>query len=378
MKKFNLLKKLAIQATGLIAGLLIVTGTAHAIPYTGPTTPPSPVPAFNVFTGNNLPAPMPTDGEQDFFQGRVPVGGNINDPTTPFTDPVNSDCTNGQIVQLHIYVHNGASQYDNNNGTGPSVMHGAQVKVALPSATQKATQFQPVATLSANNAASASDSVTINCNGSPVELQYVPGSASQYSIGSGVVPLSDNIVSTGVPIQSEKVPGDVWGCWNERVYVILQVKVVVPPTPKSIPPTCDLLKVEASGQVAKLDLNYTPNDAKDVTISVDFGNGVVEVLQPSQFPFTYQYPAAGNYTITATVKSSNFAPVTSDTCKGVVSSTTPPITPPTTPPVTPATPTELINTGPGSLVGIFAATAIAAGVTRHLYKTRRLFFKNVK
>ncbi len=40
--------------------------------------------------------------------------------------------------------------------------------------------------------------------------------------------------------------------------------------------------------------------------------------------------------------------------------TTPPVTPPTTTPGTPAAPTQLVNTGAGSVIGIFAA-ATAAG-----------------
>ena len=53
----NIFKKTSLGLATVLAGLLI-SGTAHAIPYTGDTTVASPVPAFNVFTGN-MPAPAP-------------------------------------------------------------------------------------------------------------------------------------------------------------------------------------------------------------------------------------------------------------------------------------------------------------------------------
>jgi len=52
--------------------------------------------------------------------------------------------------------------------------------------------------------------------------------------------------------------------------------------------------------------------------------------------------------------------------------TPPPVTPPTTPPATPAAPTALVNTGPGSVIAIFAvATAAGTFLYRRLL-TRRL------
>src|SRR5579884_1025281 len=223
MNKLSTLKKISVGLATLATGLIMTMAPARAsqcsIPYDGSSTQASPVPAFNVFCGP-MPAPAPTDGEGDFFQARVPANGNPNDPNTPYTDPVNTACTDGELIQLHVYVHNGASAANNDNGTGPSVIHGAKVAVSIPSQTEST--FVPSATLSAFNAATVSDTATINCtNGQQFTMQYVPGSASQFSNGTGVVPLSDAIVSNGVSIRSEQVPGDVWGCWQERIYIVL-------------------------------------------------------------------------------------------------------------------------------------------------------------
>lgn len=384
MKRLNLLKKIAVSAGATISGLLIATmltaSVAHATPYTGPTTEATPVPTFDSYVptpGYPLPAPAPSDGEPDFLQGRVP-NPNDNpaaDVTTPYADPVNTSCYNGEIVQLRVYVHNNADQAYNDNGTGPSVAHGVNVKVAIPGSQN--TTFQPKATISATNAATVNDDVTINCSGQPVTLQYVDGSASQYSFGDNqVTPLSDSIVTNGTPINSMGVPGDVWGCWNERVLVVLSVKVVIP-TPT--PPVCLLVNIDkkSEGLNAIVDTpSYTANDAKVTGVSINFGDGTTKTLQLSQFPYPYTYAKAGNYTITATILSSNFSPATSNGCTAMVTTSTTPTTPivpvTPTPPVLTAQVTQLANTGPGSVVGIFAGTALVAGVGRHLYKTRRL------
>ena len=361
--KFNFTKKITLAIASFAAVAFIATGVSHAdIPYSGPTTPPSPVPAFNVFSGSNLPAPMPSNGEQDFFQGRVPVNGNMNEGTTPFTDPVNSSCTNNQIIQLHVYVHNGASQYENNNGTGPSVMHGAKVQVALPDANTAATTFSPTATLSANNATTISDKVSIICNGQPVELQYITGSASQYSIGSGVLPLSDSIITSGALIQSEKVPGDVWGCWDERVYVVLAVKVVIPQKPP-VPPTCNLITLDSDYRTVRVkSVGYTAGDSTVSNLLLDFGDGNKATIKTNQLPYSHAYSADGTYYVRATLDTST-GNVTSNGCVVMVTIKNQPVNPVT--PVTP--PKNLVNTGPGDMIGIFAAVTLIAALAHRAY-----------
>lgn len=57
----------------------------------------------------------------------------------------------------------------------------------------------------------------------------------------------------------------------------------------------------------------------------------------------------------------------------------PPVTPPTTPPTTPttttttsSTPTALVNTGPGDVIGAFAAVSVVGALGYRLYLSRRL------
>jgi hypothetical protein len=188
------------------------------------------------------------------LEARVPDNANpALDITTPYSEsPLSTSCTNGEVIQLRVYVHNGADAAYNNNGTGPSVAHGVQVQVNIPST--QSTTFDPNATISATNATSVSDDLVLDCTGGQaVELQYVPGSASQYSVATNAfTTLPDTIVTTGTSIQSESVAGDVWACWNDRVIAILLVKVVIPTTPPVIttpPPAPKVLVNTGPGNV---------------------------------------------------------------------------------------------------------------------------------
>lgn len=63
----------------------------------------------------------------------------------------------------------------------------------------------------------------------------------------------------------------------------------------------------------------------------------------------------------------------SDTAQALVNKecqTPPPKTPPTTPPV--ATPTKLVDTGPGSVAGLFAGVTVAGALVHRLYVNRKL------
>jgi len=70
----------------------------------------SPIPAFDVFTstpGYPIPLPAPSDSESNFLQARVPIDGDAaTDVTTPFAEPLATACTNGEIIELRVYVHN--------------------------------------------------------------------------------------------------------------------------------------------------------------------------------------------------------------------------------------------------------------------------------
>ncbi|NBU33083.1 hypothetical protein EB118_06440 [bacterium] len=339
---------LALTATAVLA---LTSDGVSAIPYTGENTTPSPVPAFNVFTG--VPG-IDNPDESKFFNGRLSTETNQD-----ARDPIATVCTAGTKFVLRAYVHNGASQFANDNGNGPSVAKDTKIKVTLP--TVLATSFAPTATISASNATSISDNVSITCtNGKSFTLRYVTGSAQQFNAASGVKNLSDTIVTTGAPIGTQQPDGNMWGCWDQRVFVRLEVELVEQPVVIKKPATCDLLDVsKTSKSITIKNVKYTANDATLNTVTVSFGDGTTKVLKTSELPFTHNYAAEGNYSIKATLNTS-MGDVTSSACTASITKT--PVTPPVVIP----------NTGAGSVLAVFAAVTAAGAFVHNMFARRKV------
>lgn len=340
--KLKSIKKGLLLALASVVTTVIVASPVAAIPYQGANTPALPSPAFNQYTG------VPSQGdESDFFRGRESGNG-------AFTNNVSSACNNGQEFSLQAYVHNGADQTQNNNGSGPSVAHGTKIRVALPG-NSTAASFPINAQLTSSNAGGMSDGLTINCGSKTVKLSYVAGSAVQVNTLSGTQALSDSIVTTGASIGTMSPNGDVWGCWDQRVFVYLKVKVeVVPETPQSLG-ECKMVDLQAEAD-RKVTVNVTGSvtNATIVGYKIDFGDGTTSDKQSD----SHQYAKDGTYTITTSVQI-RFADghtewKTATSCMKVVTfeSGKPPeitVTPPTS-----TTVTSLPNTGPGAVLAIFA------------------------
>ncbi|MCA9344808.1 hypothetical protein KC946_03140 [Candidatus Saccharibacteria bacterium] len=369
MKQFNTIKRLTAGFAVALATFFIATASASAIPYTGPTTPGLSAPAFNVFTG----VPAPWGNENDFLRARVDDGS-----TTDYSDPLLNSCNNGTEFQLRVYVHNGAGIDGNNGGNGPSVAHDTKVKVDLKNGSAKSI-FSPLATISASNAGSVSDATTINCNGKTVKLNYVANSASQYSKATGVVPLSDQIVGSGVEISSHNVPGDVWGCWDERVYVVLSVKVeVVPVVPPVSTAACKLDNgafVVTDDRKVTVKVNATVKNATVVGYQINWGDGSAVSNKQTD---THQYPTDkdGTYDIQARVKvklaDGSEKWVDGVDCAKTVKFTSnqPPVVPPVTPTVVVPPSGQLPDTGM-NVFGIFATVSMIGAFLHKAYKARK-------
>lgn len=340
--------------------IMLVASSAGAVPYTGANTPALPSPAFNQYTG------VPDVGnESDFFRGRQSGQGE-------FVNNVSSACNTGQEFSLRAYVHNGASQTKNNNGTGPSVAHNTKVRVALP-ADDTATSFPMTAYLSSSNAGSMSDGMSITCNGQEVKLSYVPGSAIQQNTISGVKPLSDSIVTTGAPIGTMSPNGDVWGCWDQRVIVYLKVKVTEVPKENPSNGVCKAASLEVIGdRKVRVSVTGTVENAEIVGYEINFGDGTKSSKQTDE----HIYAKDGTYRIVTRVQvklaDGSTVWVTSEDCEKVVKFTAdkPPVI--TTPPPVVTTST-LPNTGAGDIAGIFTAVSIAGAVVYRFVWLRRQY-----
>lgn len=386
MNSLNFFKKVSLVLATVAAGLVASTAAVSAIPYDDARTQSSPTPAFNVFTG--VPS---TGNEADFLRARE-----TKVSTASYVDPLNATCKNGEKIQMRVYIHNGASVEGNNNGTGPSVAKDVKVKVAVP--TTAATNFTPSATISASNAPSVNDTATINCNDKKVKLNYVAGSAAQSSIGTGRVALGDEIVSSGVSVRSQATPGSVYGCWDERVYVILTVQVeevvepVQVPKPAEVPKpavvaTCDMFAITPGDNrsIRVTAFKYTATNAtfKNAVINWDAGKTNVSTAAITDdkkvIGQSYSYKADGTYQVNVTVKfatEGNKEQVAGvENCQQQVTftaQTAPVVGPPAAPTAPVAQPTTLIAAGAGSMIATFAATAVAGTVIYRMYLNRRL------
>lgn len=333
--------------------------------------------------------------------------------------------TNGETLLLRVYVHNdAASNLDtvpDGNGGFVGVAQNTKVRVYLPTATATALQANAYIDASNANPTEVSDSTGFSANGA-FSLSYVPGSATAYNNSHPTgMPLSDSIVTTGAPIGEEQADGTVPGCFNYVNIVTIEVKVNMPtpsfsitkqvaipgqPWAKSITAqpgstVSYLLTVANTGNTVLDDLSVRdalPADEQIVPGSTTITNGnnpsgisagTDAVVSNGIDIGSYNAAAVGYVKFKATIDPANelscgtnnlvntatvFQPgnntTESDTATVTVNNGTCTTPPSTTPPVTP--PTTLVNTGPGSVVGLFAGVTVAGAVLHRLFFSRRL------
>lgn len=364
----NLLNKFktgfAATAVSLVSIAMFASPLVSAIPYAGDATIPAPAPAFNVYTG------VPSEGnEADFFRGKVE-----GDTNASVTD-VRSTCATGTRFTLRVYVHNGASDNLNGTGNGPSVAKNTKVKVDLKNANAKSA-FAPEAAISASNASTVNDGMTITCtDGKTVNLNYVTGTAKQFS-RTGTKALSDSIVTTGAPVGTDAPDGNVWGCWEQRVYVTLTVEVKEQPKPVVGDGVCkvnDVVVLNQDKRNVRATINgvTTGQGASIVGYEINWGDGSAVSSKQTD---THTYTKEGTYKIVGRVQvklaDGTTKWVTSVDCTRTVKfeAGKPPVIPPVTPPTTTTT---LPDTGAGSIFGIFAGVSAASAGAYQIVMRRR-------
>jgi hypothetical protein len=306
----NKMKALIVAFATVVLGLFVgfLSTNTSAIPYNGDATQSSPVPAFNVFTG------VPSVGnEADFYKGK-PDGS-----TADSVNNIQSTCETGKRFSLRAYVHNGANQDGNNNGSGPSVAKDTMIKMTVP--TNEGSNFGSTATISSSNASSVSDGLEITCtDGRKVTVKYVVGSAEQFSGLSGVQKVSDTIVTTGAKIGTMSPNGDLWGCWDQRVWVRIVVEVTEVPA-ELHPAVCEVILTTllSSNQIIVDEVKYDLRDATLNNIEIDFGDTTKVNVQPSDFALdAHTYANPGTFTIRATLNTTfkgSADPISSPACE---------------------------------------------------------------
>jgi len=224
MKRF--IPRMSKKVLAGVAVALTTLGVVGAVKAWYPERPtytienPAPHVTFNSITNN------PDEGdERAFFEVKDAANTQMNG----FSGK--AEVEEGQELLLRVYVHNNAA--DNLNGSnfdGPGVAKNTKVRIHLPTDTAQALRAN--AYISADNAQPQTVADTIDLmgqNGANFKVEYVPGSAEQYTnaVPKGIK-LSDSIVTSGAPIGYGAADGIVPGCFQYSSIVTIKVKVKMP------------------------------------------------------------------------------------------------------------------------------------------------------
>lgn len=371
------LRKTAIAIA--LAGFTLIPVATHALDEWGPQNRPpftwanpATYVTFNSITDN------PVAGDERRFYTANQVGVDTHSHNLAVSD--------GEEVTLRTYFHNNAAADLN------LVAHNTRVKMTVPSG--EATDQTSVSYISADNANPVSvwDSLHLTSD-KAFSLEYEAGSAKLFNnVFTAGTSISDSIVTdAGAPVGYDKVDGNVPGCSEFSGWVTIRVKVHMKETPPPTPAyTCDLLDISSSDDrtVKVTALNTTAtNGAVFKNAVVDWGDNSTPLTDSNVVGKSHQYSKDGTYTITATAHftvNGEDKSATSAACAKQVTFksnqpphvTPPPNTPstPSTPtsPSSPATPTALVNTGAGSIAGLFAASSIIGTLAYRYMLSRRL------
>jgi len=361
---------LLIAALAAFPIAVLASDAPGSIPYAGENTQGPDHAAFNVYSGD-IPG-VPSDaGEQDFVTVKREAVS---------SDPWSNDfeACDGEVT-VAIYLHNGAEVQFNDsdlefpveNLNGPGVARGSRMAVNVPSGSGDNRTVS--ATLSADNVPAITDNATITCGQHEIELDYVDGSAEIFRQLTGQFdPFSDAVVSQNGTLVSSAIPGsvpgidagDIPGCWEYRVIVLVKVKVKKVEQPEPIF-KCDVLEaIKIDRDTFRLKAEATAQNGATVTsYDFEFGDGATETATTSALSATtseHTY-APGTYNAQVTVNfdtDGDGQADASDVCKTTVKVAEKPEQPPEKPPVE-----ELPVTGIGGVLsGVFGTGALSLSV----------------
>ncbi|HWB39387.1 MAG TPA: hypothetical protein VG604_04105 [Candidatus Saccharimonadales bacterium] len=251
------------------------------------------------------------------------------------------------------------------HNTGFTAVTNINVKVDLPAAASTVNTSTMTATYSSGLTPSVSDTTTVKFT-SPQTITYENGTTILYDgNGNKLATKADGVTTSGLSL------GALAGSTTEFLNFKAKVDCPTPVTPAY---SCDLLKISASADRKVTVTNFqesASNGATYTTAVIGWGDTTSAAPIANPIGLTHTYAKDGTYTVTATpsftVNGQTVTPPVSDKCTQVVTfSTKPPkVTPPPTHHHTPPTltpPAQLVNTGAGSVVGLFAAASIVGSL----------------
>ncbi len=280
---------------------------------------------------------------------------------TPYTNSANAKAC--EELEYSIRLHN----------SGYTAVNNINVVATLPSAASTSNTSTMTATYTDGVVPSTTASATVNLD-SAQSISYEAGTTKLYNAsGSLIKTEGDNINSSGVNV------GSLNGSTTEFLNFKAKINCPTPVTPAY---SCDELSLVAeAGKTVKLTAFNTTatNGATFSNAVIDWGDNSSKLTTANVVGQTHQYSNFGTYTVVATANFSvdgTTKSATSVSCQKQVTFTQnqpPVVVPPATPssPSTPA-PTQLVNTGAGNIVGIFAATTAAGAAAYRFMVSRRL------
>ncbi len=361
----NIFKKITLglgatfAISAAVLGLAIKVGALSCYQYNPNGFPTSSTPVFNNICGitstlSSNQGSYPLGDEPNFVRIRPHASDNPLGADNPkLVNSLNSACNDGDKFDIWTYVHNDAEPQFNNNGTGSAVAN--NVKLALNAPLNKdMNSFAFSSSVSASNAAAVNDNTTLTCNGQPVKLTLVPNSVHYNNdiVNSTTflsLPAGDSAINNTTPIGSPVWTAQkVWGCWNYRVVVVYTVKVQKQEAPK-LTMVCKLSRFEIQDRTVKVTIAPEVQNVKVVGYDINWGDNSKHSNQVSD---SHTYLGNGPFTVTAKfqVQLANGQKkwITSNDCTKTFRFAN--LT---------STPKVLVNTGPGSMLGIFTVVSLA-------------------
>lgn len=177
-----------------------------------------------------------------------------------------NDVTDGsKEVVIRMYVHNNANQSTNASGLG--IARNTKVRLAIPEGSSQTLRARGY--ISADNAKPALVEDTVDLVGKEeFTLDYVEGSARLYDNNKfkNGVQVSDSIVTSGAPIGSDAMDGNMKGCFEYEATVEVRVKVI----PKKNPDIKLQKEVRKSGESDwKKEVKAKPGDKVDWLLTTE-------------------------------------------------------------------------------------------------------------
>ena len=318
----------------------------------------------------NAALPPVLEGGDIFWSRNITKG-------SGFVDPNTADACDELQYRVRIHIPSGDTPAQN-----------VTVQAAIPSGAT--TKHVSTIVIKASNTvpSSVSDTATVNLSSSQT-IKYEAGSAQLLDAQGNVISsLSDAIVGPGVSI------GNVGVSINEKRFVQYKAKVSCPPPPEQPAYACTNLSVAADENRGVKITAFTTSQSGGATFKngvVDWGDNSANTTAVNLVGQTHTYDKVGTYTIAATAHfmvGDKEVTASGPACTKTVTFSSKPETPPTvtpTPPsstTTPTTtsaaptvqqqPTTLVNTGPGSVAGAFAAATLLGAYGYRRYLMRKL------